>query len=221
MALHLSPARRRSREAAAALGIAVCIAGGCGVQRTIAVERIDNPTDAGGTSSDASIDMTADGPGDADGASSPEEVSDGLDDLSCENPVFMTQDAGGIWNDAGADFYVFNNVYNTKDNPGAQELFACSYRRWFVVSEQMSDAGAVESYPNVQMNFSPYLAVSSLQTITSSFVETGPQVGAYEYAYDVWLNGVASAGSTQVLVWVDTHDRVPDGSLVTTVTTCG
>jgi hypothetical protein len=216
MTLHLPPARRRSREAAAALGVAVCVAGGCGVERTIAVERIDNPTDAGGAGSDASIDVPADAPDGADGSSSAEGDAD-AGGSSCEASAFVTASPLGIWTDAGADYLVYNNVYNTKDNAGPQTLTACSYHSWYVVSDQTSDAGVVESYPNVQMNFND-LPVSSLHTVMSSFAETGPQVGIYEYAYDVWLNGVASAGSTQVLVWVDNHGRVPDGSLVTTAT---
>jgi hypothetical protein len=60
--------------------------------------------------------------------------------------------------------------------------------------------------------------LSSFTTISSTFAEMGPHVGIYEYAYDVWLNGVAAAGSTQVLVWVDNYHRVPAGSQVATTT---
>jgi hypothetical protein len=192
------------RPSSNALALAACIACGCGVERAIAVERIDIPSDAGITSGEASVDAMADA------------LADGGVTSSCLNPVFVTSTPIGtnsIWANGG--YFVFNNVYNTTDSPGPQTLSACSYQSWYVVSDQSSDAGAVESYPNVQMNFSD-VPVSSLHVITSRFAETSPHVGVYEDAYDIWLNGVATAGSTQVLVWVDNDNRVPTGTKVTT-----
>jgi hypothetical protein len=64
-------------------------------------------------------------------------------------------------------------------------------------------------------------AVGSFQTITSTFAEMGPHVGVYEFAYDIWLNGIVSAGSSQILIWVDNFNRVPAGSLLETTTVDG
>ncbi len=200
------------RQWAFAIGIAACVAGGCGVERTIAVERIDGPTDAGSTGGEASIDGTVDARTDAaDGSSRVEAGPDGSARSSCDNPAFVTSSPSGIWKDGG--YFVFNNVWNTMDDPGPQILYACSYRSWYVISDQSSDAGAVESYPNVQMNFND-VPVSSFRSITSSFAETSPHVGIYEDAYDVWLNGVATAGSTQIMIWVENYNRVPAGTRV-------
>ena len=71
---------------------------------------------------------------------------------------------------------------------------------------------AVATYPDVQENFND-VAVSSFNTITSSFAEQSPHVGDYEAAYDIWLNGVASNGSNEVMVWVDNYNQVPAGNV--------
>jgi hypothetical protein len=199
---------------------ALCVAGGCSVERTIAVERIESPTeDAGSTGGEASIERTSDAHSEGtDGVSSADGAEGGYDSgagATCENPAFVTSSTGGIWSNSG--YFVFNNVWNTSADPGPQTLYACSYHSWYVVSDQNNDAGLVESYPNVQMNFND-VPLSSLQAVTSTFAERSPHVGVYEDAYDVWLNGVAVAGSTQVMIWVDNYNRVPEGSRVTTTT---
>jgi hypothetical protein len=197
------------RPPSIALALAACVACGCGVERVIAVERIDVPSDAGLTAAEASADASADA------------LADGSVASSCLDPAFVTSTPIGtnsIWPNGG--YFVFNNVYNTTDAPGPQTISACSYQSWYVVSDQSSDAGAVESYPNVQMNFDE-VPVSSLHVITSRFAETSPHVGVYEDAYDIWLNGVGEAGSTQILVWVDNFGRVPTGTKVTTATLGG
>ena len=142
----------------------------------------------------------------------------GSPDASCTNPVFWTSSPSGIWSDEG--YFVFNNMWNKSAGLGPQTLYACSYHSWYVVSDQTDDAGAVKSYPNVQMNFSD-VPISSLHAVTSRFAETSPHVGIYEDAYDVWLNGVATAGSSEIMIWVDTYNRVPAGNQVTTITLGG
>jgi hypothetical protein len=58
-------------------------------------------------------------------------------------------------------------------------------------------------------------AVSSFQAISSTFAESGPgDVGVYEFAYDIWLNGIAKPTSIEILIWVDNFNRTPAGTLV-------
>jgi glycosyl hydrolase family 12 len=129
---------------------------------------------------------------------------------SCIDPVFVSSSADGIWNNDG--YFVFNDIWNTPAGPGPQTLYACSYHDFYVVSEQSDDGGnAVKSYPNVQMNYND-LPLSSFHHITSRFAETGAHVGRYEYAFDVWLNGVAQPNSSQIMVWVENHDQTPLGT---------
>jgi hypothetical protein len=81
-----------------------------------------------------------------------------------------------------------------------------------------SGDGAVKTYPNVHEDFGSAPAISSYTTISSSFAHAGPHVGIYEFAYDIWLNGVASTGSTEVMIWTDNFNQVPSGSVQETVT---
>jgi hypothetical protein len=78
--------------------------------------------------------------------------------------------------------------------------------------------GAVKTYPNVHRDFNNAPKISSFSTISSSFAQTAPHVGIYEYAYDIWLNGIASNGSTEVMIWTENYKQVPSGSALETVT---
>jgi hypothetical protein len=180
---------------ALSLCLALTCGSGCAAKRVTAVELIPNAN-----GSDAAPDAQPD--------AAVSEIS------SCTDPVFVTSSADGIWNNDG--YFVFNNVWNTAAGPGPQTLYACSYHDFYVVSEQGDDGGgAVKSYPNVQMNYGD-LPLSSFHHITSRFAETGPPSGSYEYAFDVWLNGVAQPNSSQVMIWVENHGQTPLGSQVTT-----
>jgi hypothetical protein len=207
-----------------------CVAGGCATERITAVEEIDSGTlDAGNVHDEAPIDVGMDasieGSADAssdgqDGVLSSEAGSDAnADSSACDKPVFVTSSPFGIWKtDAG--YNVFNNEWNTDAGPGPQTLYACSYRSWYVVSNQAGDAETPKTYPNVQMNFSD-VPIRSFHGITSTFIEASPHVGAYEDTYDIWLNGVATPGSAQILIWVDNYNRVPEGSQVARTTLGG
>src|SRR4029077_18740254 len=81
-----------------------------------------------------------------------------------------------------------------------------------------SGDGAVKTYPNVHKDFTGAPQISSFKTISSHFAHAGPHVGIYEFAYDMWLNGVASNGSTEVMIWTDNFNQVPSGSVQETVT---
>jgi hypothetical protein len=105
----------------------------------------------------------------------------------------------------------------------SETLYACSYSAWYVVAK-MDDSkgdGAVKTYPNSHRDFDNNPQISSLSSITSTFAETSPGTGIYEDAYDIWLNGIATSGSTEVMIWNDNHGQVPAGSLQATVTIDG
>jgi len=98
-----------------------------------------------------------------------------------------------------------------------QTLYACSASNWYVVATMNDNSGdgAVKTYPNAHEDFNDR-AISSFHSITSTFAETSPDVGSYEDAYDIWINGVASSGSTEVMIWTHNHGQVPSGSVVAT-----
>jgi hypothetical protein len=149
------------------------------------------------------------------GMSSPPPAAAGS--TSCAHPSFVTSAPTGIWGNGG--YYVYNNMWNVSGYSVSQTLYACSYSNWYVTATMNNDSGdgAVKTYPNVQMNFSEP-QISSLHSVTSTYAQTSPQTGIYEDAYDIWLNGVASSGSTEVMVWTENHDQVPAGSQEATAT---
>jgi Glycosyl hydrolase family 12 len=144
----------------------------------------------------------------------------GAGSATCTNPSFETSAQYGIWN--LAPYYVYNNMWGISGYNVSQTLYACSYSDWYVVAAMNNDSGngAVKTYPNAQRDFSEP-AISSLSSVTSTFAETSPGTGIYEDAYDIWLNGVATSGSTEVMIWTQNQGQVPSGSVVATVSLDG
>jgi len=73
--------------------------------------------------------------------------------------------------------------------------------------------GAVKTYPNVHRDYDS-LPIRSFNSITSTFAETSPNVGIYNFAYDIWINGIASPGCTEIMIWNENFNQVPGGSYV-------
>ena len=117
-------------------------------------------------------------------------------------------------------FYVDTDTWNAASYPVSQTMYVCDYNSWYVVAkmDNATGDGAVKTYPNVHQDFSAAPALSSFSAISSSFAHAGPHLGIYEFAYDMWLNGVASSGSTEVMIWTDNFNQVPSGSVQETVT---
>jgi Glycosyl hydrolase family 12 len=138
----------------------------------------------------------------------------------CTQPQFVTSDPSGMWANGG--YYVANNMWNSSGYSVTQTLYACAYNNFYVVASMnnASGDGAVKTYPNVQMDFNEPV-ISSLHSVTSTFAETSPGTGIYEDAYDIWLNGIADSGSTEVMIWTENHGQVPSGNQVATVTLDG
>ena len=136
---------------------------------------------------------------------------------ACTNPVFRSAARYGIW--SGNGYFVFNNMWNEpgppSSGPGSQELFVCSFHSWYVVADMPSPgqpAYDVKTYPNVQENF-PSVPVSKFSRLVSNFAESSPHVGDYEDAYDMWLNGIATSTSNEVMIWNEDHGQTPAGSI--------
>ena len=140
---------------------------------------------------------------------------------SCAHPSFVTSDQYGMWNQA--PYFVYNNMWAVSGYSVSQTLYACSYSNWYVTATMNNDNGDghVKTYPNSHRDWGSEPAISSLQSVTSTFAETSPGTGIYEDAYDIWLNGIADSGSTEVMIWTENHGQVPSGSQVATVTLDG
>ncbi|MHC4521158.1 MAG: GH12 family glycosyl hydrolase domain-containing protein [Planctomycetota bacterium] len=137
------------------------------------------------------------------------------------DPVFVTADRNGGWSNAG--YYVHNNMWNSaKYGPSAQTLYAWSFDHWHVVARMSNSTGdgAVKTYPNVHKDYDR-VPIGSLDSLTSTFAATGPQVGIYNFAYDIWINGIATPGCTEIMIWTDNFNQVPGGRHVRDVTFAG
>ena len=141
---------------------------------------------------------------------------------SCPNPAHVlplnpSNPQDGI---TLSGFYVDTDTWNAASYQVSQTMYVCDYDNWYVVAK-MDDStgdGAVKTYPNVHRDFDAAPAISSFNVVSSTFAHTAPHVGIYEFAYDIWLNGVADSGSTEVMIWTDNFNQVPSGSVQETVT---
>jgi hypothetical protein len=127
---------------------------------------------------------------------------------------FVTSDPNGGWAEGG--YYVHNNMWNSaKYKPCESTLHASSHSQWHVVTKMNNTRGdgAVKTYPNVHRDYRS-VPVESFESITSSFAERSPGVGIYNVAYDVWINGIARPGCTEIMIWTDNFKQVPGGRYV-------
>lgn len=131
-----------------------------------------------------------------------------------DDPAFVTSDPNGGWSTAG--YYVHNNMWNAaKYQPCTSTLRARSHADWSVVT-RMNNAkgdGAVKTYPNVHRDYKA-VPIDSFATLTSRFAATAPRVGIYNVAYDLWINGIARPGCTEIMIWTENHKQVPGGRYV-------
>jgi hypothetical protein len=133
-------------------------------------------------------------------------------------PVFVTSDKNGGWSIGG--YYVHNNMWNsTQYSPCTETLSAWSWDHWQVVARMNNKTGdgAVKTYPNVHKDFGN-VPIGSFSSVKSTFAETSPHVGIYNVAYDIWINGIATPGCTEIMIWNENFNQVPGGSPVQEVT---
>jgi hypothetical protein len=135
----------------------------------------------------------------------------GVTGSSCRSPQFVSSSPTAGWNDGA--YNVSQDEWNARGFNVDQTMYACSYSSWYVVADMDTYSGQVKTYPNSHLNFDD-TPVSEFSSVSSSFAETSPHVGIYEDAYDIWLNGVARPGSTEIMIWNDNYGQRPKGSVV-------
>jgi hypothetical protein len=131
---------------------------------------------------------------------------------------FVTSDPNGGRSING--YYVHNNMWNAAGySPCTSTLRARSHDDWSVVTRMNNKAGdgAVKTYPNVHRDYAR-VPIGSFESLTSRFAGTSPRVGIYNVAYDLWINGIAAKGSTEIMVWTENFNQVPGGRPVQDVT---
>jgi Glycosyl hydrolase family 12 len=143
-----------------------------------------------------------------------QEVSGG--DPSCSDPTFISSNNRVGW--PVDHYYVSNDEWNAAGYGVSQTLYACSPSDWYVVADITNAKGshAVKTYPDSARNFGQ-VPLGAFHSITSTFAETSPHTGIYEDAYDIWLNGVAKPGATEIMIWNENFGQKPKGSIVAAV----
>lgn len=202
--------------------IAACALSSCAVDRTTAVAWIDAGTeDAAAAEGETGLDVATEATAETDG---------GMTHASTGSVTACTMaSAVCIVSNTGCNvgsYYLYDNQWNcgasSGNECGPESAYGCADSNntvsWVVTSNQPAGNTAVLSYPAMQANFPNKPLVSSFKTISATFAETSPHVGVYEYGYDIWLNGVATATSNQVMVWVDSYNRLPSATRVMATT---
>jgi len=127
----------------------------------------------------------------------------------------------GEWNTPDGRFDLFNNEWNTSEDPGPQKICGNSASDWQVTSTQRAGNTAVLTYPSVQLNYNGQdgYPLSRFTSMTSSYAEAMHAVSGTdaEAAYDIWVNDL----NKEVMIWVDNHGQAPAGSKVATTTFSG
>lgn len=128
----------------------------------------------------------------------------------CTNPVYTTsaRENNGTGGFSNGGFVVHNNKWN--DAAGPQTLSACTYKSWFVTSDQpgAGNDDSVKTYPGTQKLLD--IPMSALGNIQSSFavatplgsgtIPTATNKGKqWNAAYDLWLDNFG----TEVMIWND------------------
>jgi glycosyl hydrolase family 12 len=179
----------------------------------------NKPTPAATPSASATPSATASAPPSTHPASTPSASATPppVSKASCGNPVFSTSTKYGTY--TSLPYFVAADMWNVGSSSASQTLNVCAPGSWSVTATVSGGGNSVKTYPNVHRDFSSP-AVSSLNSVTSSFAESGPGDGTYENAYDIWLNGIANpgGGSDEVMIWNENHGQIPGGSPQGTVT---
>lgn len=143
------------------------------------------------------------------------EGTTGAPPSMCTDPVFETSTPDDGW--STENYYVHNNMWNSEC---CQTLYACSYADWYVVSNQIDEAGAVKTFPNVHRDYDGQ-RIDSFPMLTSTFAATSPHVGIYNVAYDIWIDGIAAPGGAELMIWTENFNQVPGGDMVASVEFAG
>ena len=143
---------------------------------------------------------TATGGVTATGGSSGKGGSSGPVTTSCPGaapagitPDWCSCDQWGQLTKGDATYY--NDIWGSGAGP---QCIWVAGDQWGTTANHPS-GGGVKSYPNI--SFSPGKALDAYNTYTSSFQITVPSGGAWEVAYDIWVQ----SGSTQIeiMLWVN------------------
>lgn len=119
---------------------------------------------------------------------------------SAKAPIWSSSDQYGTFSREG---YSWNNdVYG--QGAGHQTISVYSINQWSVWSNQ-PDTGGIKSYPHGAFNIGKPL--SAINDLRSSFNQSVPTGGHWNFAYDIW----DSSNSYEIMLWTN-YTGNADGS---------
>ena len=140
---------------------------------------------------------------------------------TCAHPTIVPMDRENAQSGVTkGKYYVTNDTWNARQlrwlvaealRLQLQQLVRdCHHEQWYRRLRRQTS-------PNVQETWYPTpTKLSSWKSITSQFSDIPPGIGSnygiWEFEYDVWLNGLADSGSTEVMIWTYNNGQTPLGS---------
>jgi Glycosyl hydrolase family 12 len=174
----------------------------------------------GSSGSSSSSSGGSSGASSSSGSSSGSSSSSGDAGATCANPTCTESNAqcnlSNNWDVFDNQWCCSPSCADQGQPCGPESIHVCSASSWYVESEEPANNTAVLTFPGVQENFGTGngVAISSFTTMTSTYAFAIPDIGDYEMTYDIWVNGEASNGCTEIMIWVDNHGQTPAGSIV-------
>jgi len=128
----------------------------------------------------------------------------------------------------GLQYYGGPNLWNDNGTV-TMSMGVCSHAQWYVDAKaQNKGDGAVLAYPNLHKDWIDWSngkmpKLSEYKRIPTKWRHDGPgNVGTWNWAYDVWIDGVGNDdGVTELMIWTEYKGQRPAGSKVKTVTVDG
>lgn len=108
----------------------------------------------------------------------------------------------GQW--AADGFLVQNNVWNVKE-AGPQRIDVWSPHRWSVTANHSRldvRPGSIKSYACTRKDFTNR-SIDSFTDLSSSWATTYPAVGEFNGAFDIWVGGVGSKCTAELMLWTN------------------
>lgn len=87
-----------------------------------------------------------------------------------------------------------NDAWSNKAGP--QTIWVNSISNWGVTSTQHNTSG-VKTYPHEAIYYG--VPINSMNTLTSSWSQTAPAAGSWDFAYDIW----DSNNSHEIMIWTN------------------
>lgn len=135
---------------------------------------------------------------------------------TCASPVYTTTQTNGTW--SHGVYTVANDMWNSSNYSMSQRLRVCSRSRWTAdVRVANPTDTAVKTYPNSHRDYHNWTTgseprLSTFRMLRTTWAARTPNVGVYDAAYDIWINGVP--GKNEVMIWTNNHGQAPLGKRV-------